>query len=159
MRLMFFVPLPRAPLRTVLTAFDDKVLVSGEQGGVQYVKSPYGISVWRLIVSSIRDNMPASEAPSGKWAIWCVTCPGDQEQTKRLYRWLGRYRISEPDRVLGPYDIKRFKVLASTRQDDDGNALADLFCGVSVPWIIFGNDVAAVQEEEYDPSDTDMQED
>jgi hypothetical protein len=87
-----------------------------------------------------------------------VICPGDQQQTRRLFRWLGRYRITEPDRVLGPYDFDRFKTLASTRTDDDGNALADLFTGGSVPWIIWGDSVTDVQDEEYNPNDGEMQE-
>lgn len=158
MRLLFFVGLPRGPLDVVLPAVHPGAVVNAEQGGVQYVQSPYGSSIWRRVVRSIRDNMPASEAPSGRWSVWCVAAAGGKEQAKKTFRWLGRYRIAEPDRVLGPYDLQSFRQLAVSRTDDDGNALADMFPATRAPWVIFGDDPAEAMAEEYAPDDGEMQE-
>lgn len=159
MRLLFFVGLPRAPLRMVLTALHPATLVSADVGGVQYVRSPYGVSVWRRVVRSISVGVPASEAPSGAWSVWCVATPGDQEQAQRIFRWLARYRIDESDRVLGPYDCAKFKALAASRTDDDGNALADLFMDGMPPWVVMGDSASACMAEAYNPADEEAAED
>jgi hypothetical protein len=83
----------------------------------------------------------------------------DNAAARKAFRWLGRYRLQYPDRVLGPYDPQRMAELAETRTDDDGQALADLWPAGGVPWVMFGDDPAAVRAEVYAPDDRDIAED
>lgn len=154
-RLIFFVALPRAPLARVMDALHSGIVVIDFGDNTYHVESPYGPSLWRRVVRSISDRVPTSAAPSGAWSVWAVAMH-DNASARKAYRWLGRYRLQYQDRVIGPYDPTRMAELAKTRTDDDGRALADLWPADSVPWVIFGDDPAAVRAKVYDPSDGEI---
>jgi hypothetical protein len=138
-----------------MDALQKNIVVEDLGGDLYHVESPFGPSLWRREVRSITDHVPTSAAPSGAWSVWAVAMH-DNELARKAFRWLGRYRLEYPDRVLGPYDPTRMAELAATRTDDDGKALAELWPAGGVPWVIFGDDPAGVRAEVYAPKDADI---
>ena len=148
-------------------------------GSVEFKRNGKSLVCLLLDVAKDYDLGPDSAAPSKKWDVWLLVADSgadalpDGTETvesrkwlKRVYRHLHRRAATHPTYLFGPYSLKQAKenwpatvkaLLNEKTYDEDGNVN-----GTTDNWgypSLLGDDLDACAEEDYRPSQGDIDND